>query len=122
MKLSERIREGAKLRPQAFGSYFDVPKGSGVFCVGSCALGAAAETLIKLDVDTTILDDLSWDASHVLDRECSDVLYRDMDWEEHPEAPHTSDVYSIKSIIIDLNDNYHWSREQIADWLAEQGL
>jgi hypothetical protein len=31
--------------------------------------------------------------------------------------PVTGDVYRLSTVIMDLNDNHRWTREQIADWL-----
>ncbi len=48
MKLSQAIREGAKLRPQATRAYFKVNE-EGVLC--SCVLGAALEAAEVLPDD-----------------------------------------------------------------------
>lgn len=91
MKLSEAIRLGSMLRPQAFGGLF--------VANGSCALGAAEEAaggrwmLLWLDHPSMFAP-------------CPDCqrqikgLGMDM-----PTIAH-------------LNDSHSWTRERIADWVA----
>lgn len=105
MKLSEAIREGAKLRPQAFGAYFDEKN-----C--SCALGAASEG-----------------SGFQYERTRGSVTARfaklekhlrqhfPMLWQPQNESMATDLWYAIS----ERNDE-GITREEIADWLEEQGL
>lgn len=97
MKLSEAIREGAKLRPQCRENYFSDE--------GSCALGAAMEA---------ITGSASRSAMSVCD--LSDKYLTHFD---HPASDRRAELFTI---IVQLNDDFRWTREQIADWVAEQGL
>lgn len=95
MRLSEAIRLGAMLRPQAFGVIFD---GS-----GTCALGAAYEAIGKL---------------HRME-ECD--AREDWPWLKNdklvcPECG-GSPGFGPSVISAHLNDNHLWTREQIADWV-----
>lgn len=99
MKLSEAIREGAKLRPQCFGTPFNV---------GSCALGAAYEATYK---ETTF--------SKLLCKEYP-LLIKEIKVPKILQNcyPRTSQV-CISSLIANLNDQVRWSREKIADWVEK---
>ena len=101
-QLAEAIRKGAKCRPeQMFGAYFDGTKRSD-------ALGSAYEAIYRLPADATgvrprgiykffsCLDDRV--------RRCP---------EEGCRKQHLLDT-----LIIHLNDDHHWSREQIADYIG----
>ncbi len=95
MKLSEAMRLGAMIRPQAFGGYM-VRKGAEYH---SCVLGAAIEAA------NSGLAAWPWLKS----------------WKYHPFCPacaggdQSGDAYSI---IVHLNDRHRWTRERIADWVA----
>lgn len=99
-KLSELIREGAKLRPQTMGNFFDddIVDGQTVLC--SCVLGAAYEAA------TGQTDNLSGDIDDYL-REMA--TYCNM-----PR-------WSIVRSAMHMNDYDHVTREQIADWLESEG-
>ena len=98
MKFSEAIRIGSKLRPQCREIYFDG--------VGSCALGAAMEA----KTGSTSLSSMS----------VSDLSDKYLTYFAHPAWPgHEAELFTI---IVQLNDQYLWTREEIADWLQEQGL
>jgi hypothetical protein len=102
MKLSEAIREGAKLRPQTFGSFFDT-NSENVVC--SCTLGAAFEgktgyVSLKLEYVNQL----------------------------HPVFPELATQVELNGLrrdlaqaVTQLNDGERWTREQIADWLEEKG-
>lgn len=100
MKLSEAIRLGAMLRPQAFGVSFDG--------VGTCAWGAADEAMgVKVHPQMsrypncgTRRPEWSWTA-------CGMV-----------SCPVCGVPYVASSIIsLHLNDFHKWTRERIADWV-----
>ena len=99
MKLSEAIREGAKLRPQCTsGEYFDLDG-------TSCAMGAAFEAETG---HTNLSNDRLEHAFPELARPT-----------KKPINYGTSG--SLEYAIARLNDEYKWTREQIADWVEEQG-
>lgn len=113
MSISNHMREGAKLRPQAFGEYFIECNGN--YC--SCAMGAAYESVtnrVEFDLDYTDIIDL-FDINIK-----SDPIF------DCPEADNCDhELYlrhnDIVDIITHLNDHHLWSREAIADWLEERG-
>lgn len=115
MKLSEAIREGAKLHEQAFGSFFKNLAARGEPYVCTCALGAALEGAGVMN----------WQAFQRLDRltPLGKVLrktFPELDLVvKHPEQSYS---YPLNHVIMSLNDNYSWSREDIAKWLEGQGL
>ena len=99
MKLSEAIRLGAMLRPQAFGDYTDG--------VGTCAIGAACEAYgVPLNADTELLP---W--SELL--EATDVATCPVCG---VSGPFESDE-AFYGLIPHLNDDHRWAREAIADWV-----
>jgi len=108
ISLSEAIREGAKLRPQAFGFMFN--KRDGVWC--SCALGAAREYVFGTGpgTATTSANDVT-----ALAQQC------DVDLSQCCTDPQEQTFTMLHTIILRLNDEYHWTREQIADWLQTIG-
>lgn len=91
MRLSEAMRLGSMLRPQAYGTS-DGPQ-------GACALGAALDAIGK----TT--NRYSTAANHF------PVLCG--------EAPHpiSGETLRVLTIVRVLNDEHRWTREQIADWV-----
>lgn len=92
MRLSEAIRLGAMMKPQAFG---DLWKGG-----GSCALGAA-------------YDALGWrDRVCCIDGPLMDFYGRVI------SCPACGTRSGVTGIMTHLNDNHHWTREAIADWVA----
>jgi hypothetical protein len=121
MKLSEAIRLGAMLRPQAFGGFFGfehvVPKGKCArmlarlglremdLALSSCALGAAIESV---GGDASICSR----AHGLLDR--FEIL-----WGGRIRCPaciaHRVNAFSL---IYHLNDEHRWTRERIASWVA----
>lgn len=100
--LAAAIRVGLKRRPeQAFGDYFLGRR-------SSCALGAAYEGLYRLPQD----------GPHANARE----LERFFDCLEHsmrrcPEGCRKR--IPLGAMIVHLNDDHHWSRERIAEWVAQ---
>lgn len=109
-KLSQAIREGAKLRPQiTFLLFAEVPEEDGA--IGSCAFGAALEALGRKADAMMPQSDV-----HVLMHEHFPGLLRQL-----VKHPVTGDVETLYYVVTDLNDFKHWSREQSADWLEKLG-
>lgn len=102
MKLSDAIRLGAMLRPQAVGELFKDG--------GSCAIGAAIEAC-GISVASV---DLNYDPIRA--QWPWVMVMRDV----APGAIDVSEVAPIDAleIIWRLNDLAHWTREQIADYIA----
>jgi hypothetical protein len=102
LQLSEAIRLGAMLRPQGLGAYLRDGK--------SCALGAALEAVgtvpSQLESAGTTLGEIihRWSVAAVGARcpRCRGSYY----------------VMTVVEAIVHLNDHHHWSREEIADWVA----
>lgn len=92
MKLSEAIRLGAMLRPQAFRKAFDKE--------GSCAWGAAKEAVGELDGEPAQL--WPWIVSS---------------FPTCPQCGHSHAIGFVSVVSACLNDNHKWSRERIADWV-----
>lgn len=97
MKLSEAIRLGAMLRPQAFGTEFDGK--------GTCAFGAALEACgvpAQQLTSRSLPAEWRWvNSASGTCPECAGVV------------PVVSSVISMH-----LNDTHGWTRERIADWVA----
>ncbi len=101
-ELAHAIREGMKHRPQqAFGDYF---KGR----QRSCALGAAYEGIYRLP------EDVEGVRPKRLDRffDCLDGVVR-----RCPEG--CKKRLPLGALIVHLNDDHQWTREQIASWVAD---
>lgn len=109
MKLSEAIRLGAMLKPPSRGGFMGVAYRAD----GSCALKAAGDAL---------------GFSHSTDVAAPYPQLRDrFRWLDAPRACHidgcTDDNFDGRfndtlQIVYHLNDHHHWTREQIADWVA----
>jgi hypothetical protein len=101
LELAAAIAAGAERRPtQAFGEYYSEEG-------GSCALGAAYEGAYALPPDPH--------EAHIRPR-----LHRLFDCLENvrrrcPEG--CKKRLPLNAIILHLNDDHHWTREQIVDWL-----
>ncbi len=95
MKLSEAIRLGAMLRPQAFHTEYDDE--------GSCAIGAAFEAVgLRSFLEAGLKDDQDpWVWSNHTFARCPACNKRD----------------EVTSLIQELNDGHRWTREAIADWV-----
>lgn len=106
-KLSELIREGAKLHPQCKGVYFQISDGK---CFGSCAYGAALEAY----TGAVIYGEYSLNLD-MLEMACG--VARDT-VVLHPILNQQKKMYAV---VTALNDEHDWTREQIADWLEAQG-
>jgi hypothetical protein len=101
MKLSDAIRLGARLRPtQAFWVTFERKLNA------TCALGAAADAVGILDTEVrngyTGKAPEEWRPIVIQRATCPDC---------HEE------FRQVDSCIIHLNNEEHWTRERIADWV-----
>lgn len=96
MKLSEAIRLGAMLKPQAFGDYTDG--------IGTCAMGSAFEA-IGITPNAEESAPAEWLAFLARDHACP-VCRRKQ-----------SGGDLIDGVIPHLNDDHRWTRERIADWV-----
>ena len=104
MKLSDAIRLGAMLKPQAFGDYTDGR--------GTCAWGAANEAIgVAADDDGDLTG--PWLALCCADVSCPSCggRYGSID-------PGGDGCPRVATLIAHLNDHHRWTREQIADWVA----
>jgi len=104
-ELAEFIRAGSRRGPQCFGSYFD-EKG------GSCALGAVYEGVYHLPrTHGKLIPD------HL------ERLFRCLD-EMTKRCPHENcnKRLPLAPMIVHLNDDHRWTREQIADWLSQESV
>lgn len=113
MKLSEAIREGAKLRPQAFGDYIrevEDPAHPGHYLTYTCAQGAAFEVIAGE------LPESQWKEKRVNPTLCK-VCGVGNKRLSHPQFGRMC----VLSMVGLLNDDARWTREQIADWLEERG-
>jgi hypothetical protein len=115
LKLSEAIRLGAMLRPQAFDGYFK-DLGGGV--IGSCAMGAALEAI---GADACPFAPLEFPEEWHISQPAAHPLLRETDpfRREIGSAPV---IGPLAIILASLNDQHKWSRERIADyvqWLEE---
>jgi hypothetical protein len=99
-ELAEFIRAGADRRPdQAFGDYYSGKN-------ASCALGAAYEAMYRLPAEPGRPGrDLDWFF------DCLDTV------KACPGEGCKKKLF-LAAIIVHLNDDHRWSREQIANWLA----
>jgi hypothetical protein len=98
LELADAIAAGARCRPQAFGTYFSEEG-------GSCALGAAYEGAYWLPRDATSV---------------RPRLYRLFDCLENVRRRCPVGCRKrlpLNAIILHLNDDHHWTREQIVEWL-----
>lgn len=105
MKLSEAIRLGAALAPQAFAILATKDKSGRV--LSTCAIGAALHAVSAIHSDTTPSTSELTELFSVVTalRSCpgdDGCVY----W-----------VASVFEVVTHLNDNHLWSRERIADWV-----
>lgn len=100
MKLSDAIKAGAKAKPQAFGVTYRNGR--------TCALGAALDAIGQLDPD----DERKNDYLNV----CNHFPFASAH-ATHPVDP-TRSSYLVLSAIRELNDEFRWTRERIAKWVA----
>jgi hypothetical protein len=103
MKLSEAIRLGAMLLPQASGSIGTM--------AGSCALGAAADAvgIDRMLDDPTLYSDPYADLAKT---------FPILATKARCPACGRPDKLGRCGLIAELNDIHEWTRERIADWVA----
>jgi len=105
-ELASAIRAGASRRPeQAFGDYFIGRR-------ASCALGAAYEGMYRLAADMGGQRPTR-DLTNFFD--CLEGIVRACPVEGCKKR------LLLSAMIVHLNDHHEWSREQIADWLEQNG-
>src|SRR5262252_2746466 len=101
-ELASFIRAGVLRRPtQAVGHYFEGTR-------ASCALGAAYEGMYRLPSETGPANpsrDLEW-------------FFACLDNVKRCPAEECKKKLSLAALIVHLNDDHRWSREQIADWVS----
>lgn len=103
MKLSEAIRLGAAMKPQAFDAYFD----NG----GTCALGAAGDALGDVHLDDNIPNTWPKEWSATEERIAK------------AGCPECGETKGVSRIVPHLNDYHRWTRERIADFVElHEGL
>lgn len=127
MQLSESIRLGAKLCDKAEGALFK--EGA------SCALGAAYESTFHNrpygDVDPDhddYFDIVDKQDAKVMQGLCSKypLLKRTINSELWPKelidraksCAYTNYTKQLSTLIIELNDEFHWDRVKISEWVA----
>lgn len=100
MRLSEAIRLGAMLKPQAYGP----PSGLVLlkFEPRICAL-AAASLAVGNESLNVFLDGIRWP-----------VLCRPV---QCPVCGGVGVLWPLSLIVVELNDQHRWTRERIADWV-----
>ena len=109
MKLSEAIRLGSTLSPQGMGMYED---GEGRRCALGSALAAIGESALSDGIDNISIDNLiSIHWPHV-----DDLLYDGISMCPDDCGATCSE---LGCLIVHLNDEHGWSREQIADYIAQ---
>jgi hypothetical protein len=102
LRLSEAIRLGAMMKPPARG----VMGGAG----GTCAIGAAADAIGHLH-DREFRN--AWDAFSQVWPILGVQTFGPSDtWTGRRKVK-----FHVRSIILSLNDDDGWTREQIADWV-----
>jgi hypothetical protein len=105
-ELASFIRDGVVRRPtQAIGHYFEGTR-------ASCALGAAYEGMYRLPSDAGQANpsrDLEW-------------FFACLDSVKRCPAEKCTKKLSLAALIVHLNDDHRWSREQIADWVSGEQI
>lgn len=98
MKFFQAIRLGAMLKPQGFGRLIDGG--------ATCAMGAALDACgvlgdVRSNSEVVVAAAARWPC----------VL-------QDVECPIDADAHgALVCIVVHLNDDHHWTREQIADWV-----
>lgn len=100
MKLSEAIRLGAMLRPQAFGAWFSAD--------GTCAMGAAMDAVGLTESDYHRTWSV-WPNTLEIRTRCPES-----------RVEHCTCGPSLSIVMQCLNDIHRWPREAIADWVEIQ--
>lgn len=117
-KLSTCIREGAAIRPQAFGDYIShipLEEGRWICEDRTCALGAAYEAI------TGKLPDPDW----MQDGEVNKTIFKACGVRgiriPYPQNTFPGKEAYVVDMVISLNDTFKWTREQIAEYLERIG-
>ncbi len=106
VELAAFIRAGAERRTdQAFGDYFDGKN-------ASCALGAAYEAMYRMPHEP----------GHARPTRDLDWFFDCLDTVKPCPGEGCKKRLFLAAIIVHLNDDHRWSREQIAAWLAGNGI
>jgi hypothetical protein len=100
MRLSEAIRLGASLAPQAFGALADA-RGR------TCAIGAALHAI-------GVINDRRFGWTSAMLRF---PVLRLMEEREYARCPACRVVQKDRGLIAHLNDDHRWTREAIADFI-----
>ena len=108
MLLSEAILEGCKTTKPWTEEYVDSTENP----TCACALGAA---LIGAGIGLTVTNITSFET--LVDRTFGNNIHNDFK-HKHPVKGYNT---SLAAIIVNLNDEEHWSRERIAAWLKGIG-
>lgn len=121
MKLSEAIREGAKLHPYTplvwaffeYSSFEMVGQGKASKIIATDALGAAWEGLFG-KVETSLHTPPN--------EEVEDIISKETGADLQQKITNPSDLRNepLSDILVDLHEK-QWTREQIADWLESVG-
>ena len=132
--LSKAIRAGITLDgPQVREQYFRIVyKYDEAKIAGCCALGAALLAVCNVVPQPTFADKAEFifpdGQSFVTARDAADHVWPPLKlnvpcpgFTEDDDAP-CVERSNQTSIVIHLNDEHRWTREQIADWLEMQGL
>lgn len=101
-ELAEAIKIGSSRGPQCFGSYFD-DRG------GSCALGAAYEGMYHLPREH----------GRVVPKHL-ERLFRCLEDVTKKCPVGCKKKLPLGSMIVHLNDDHRWTREQVVDWLTAE--
>lgn len=122
MKLSEAMRAGAKIRPQAFGGLYKMAFRWLRFEKRSCALGAAYEggdCQFKVEPATHAF--LGRDGKLIAAGETRNFVQIPDEWTAVltflAECPQCEMRGSVQDVIPHLNDNHKWRRTEIARWI-----
>lgn len=97
MKLSEGMRLGSMLKPQAVNDF--------VTEVGTCAISSAMDACGRLDVMRNCL------------RVPAECYKRFPILGTNATCPVSGRLMAVATLILCLNDVHLWTREQIADWV-----
>jgi hypothetical protein len=126
VKLSEAIKRGAARLPQTHGCFIEYNPMTQE-PIGACALGAAYLELTQQEPPTHFFDNTFQMESVQAELEIADTIEEltGIDFLQMVKPPATTGPrqdFTLFTTIIDLNDTYRWTREQIADWLNKEGM
>lgn len=117
MTLADAIRLGSMLKPQSFTDLLEIPEetvtlmGEAITVVGgihTCALGAALDAVGKLPTMTEWME---------FDGKVDDMFTCFPEYSALVACPVTEFVKELGSLVAELNDKHHWTRQRIADWV-----